>query len=237
MNPYQPSRSGVDAPWGAGARSDSRDRFLVRTYNTLFVAILAFAGIEFSLFFSGLAEPIARALLGTSWFLVLGAFMVVGWLATRAAHTAESKVAQYSALAAYVVMEAIIFVPLLFIANRYAPGVISSAGAITIAGFAGLTGIAFWTRKDFSFLGGLIKWGGIVALLLIGGSMIFGFQLGVFFSVAMIGLAGAAILYDTSKILRDFPEDRYVGAALQLFASVALMFWYVLQLLMSLNRR
>ena len=43
-------------------------------------------------------------------------------------------------------------------------------------------------------------------------------------------LAGVAILYDTSKILRDFPEDRYVGAALQLFASVALMFWYVLRL-------
>lgn len=159
--------------------------------------------------------------------------MVVGWLATRAAHTAQSKVAQFGALGAYVVMEAIIFVPLLYIANTYAPGVISSAGMITIAGFAGLTGIAFWTRKDFSFLGGLIKWGGILALVAIGASLIFGFQLGVFFSVAMIGLAGAAILYDTSNILREYPEDRYVGAALQLFASVALMFWYVLQLLLS----
>ncbi len=230
MNPYQPARA---ASWGTSDRGDTRDRFLVRTYNTLFIAILAFAGIEIGLFMSGLALPIAKALLGTSWFLVLGAFMVVGWLATRAAHTAESKVAQFAALAAYVVMEAIIFVPLLYIANQYAPGVISSAGMITIAGFAGLTGIAFWTRKDFSFLGGLLKWGGILALVAIGASMIFGFQLGVFFSVAMVGLAGAAILYDTSKILRDFPEDRYVGAALQLFASVALMFWYVLQILMS----
>ncbi len=49
----------------------------------------------------------------------------------------------------------------------------------------------------------------------------------------MIGLAGAAILYDTSKVLRDYPEDRYVAASLQLFASVALMFWYVLRLFMS----
>src|SRR5690606_37930847 len=53
------------------------------------------------------------------------------------------------------------------------------------------------------------------------------------FSVAVIGLAGAAILYDTSKIMRDFPVDRHVAASLQLFASVALMFWYVLQLFMA----
>ena len=31
--------------------------------------------------------------------------------------------------------------------------------------------------------------------------------------------------------------DQHVGAALELFASVALLFWYVLRLLMSLNRR
>ncbi|MGC4064189.1 MAG: Bax inhibitor-1 family protein [Polyangiaceae bacterium] len=61
----------------------------------------------------------------------------------------------------------------------------------------------------------------------------FGFQLGTFFSVLMVGFAGAAILYDTSAVMRDYPTDRYVGAALQLFASVALMFWYVLRIFMS----
>ncbi len=63
--------------------------------------------------------------------------------------------------------------------------------------------------------------------------MLFGFNLGTWFSVAMVGLAGGAILYDTSNILRHFPEDRYVGAALELFASVALMFWYVLRIFPS----
>lgn len=67
-------------------------------------------------------------------------------------------------------------------------------------------------------------------------SVIFGFQLGTFFSVAMVGFAGAAILYDTSNILREYPEDRYISAALQLFASVALMFWYVLRLFMGERR-
>ena len=102
-----------------------------------------------------------------------------------------------------------------------------------MAGFAGLTGIAFWTRKDFSFLGGILRWAFILAIVAIVAGVLFGFQLGTWFSVAMVGLAGAAILYDTSNVLHHFPEDRYVAAALQLFASVALMFWYVLRLFIA----
>ena len=49
----------------------------------------------------------------------------------------------------------------------------------------------------------------------------------------MIGYAGGVILYDTSNVLHHFPEDRYVAAALQLFAGIALMFWYVLRLFLS----
>ena len=55
----------------------------------------------------------------------------------------------------------------------------------------------------------------------------------MFFSVAMVAFAGAAILYDTSNVLHHYPEDRAVGAALELFASVALLFWYILRLFMS----
>jgi FtsH-binding integral membrane protein len=215
---------------------DTREKFLVRTYNTLFGAIILFAAIEVALFMSGAAAHIAVAMLGTSWLLVLGGFMVVSWLASHAAHSASSRGVQLLALGGFVLAEAIIFVPLLYIANAYAPGAISSAGLVTILGFGGLTGIAFWTRKDFSFLGGLLRWGGILVLVLIAASVLFGFQLGTFFSVAMVGFAGAAILYDTSRIMRDFPEDRYVAAALELFSSVALMFWYVLRLFLGSRR-
>jgi len=65
------------------------------------------------------------------------------------------------------------------------------------------------------------------------GGVLFGFHLGTWFSVAMVGFAGAAILYDTSNVLHHYPEDRYVAASLELFASVALMFWYVLRLFMA----
>lgn len=212
---------------------NTRAEFIVRTYQHLFAAIAGFTGVEILLFWSGLAAPLAQAMLGVSWLFVLGAFVIVSWLASRVAASATSLGAQYAALAAFVVAEALIFVPLLFIAQLAAPGVIQSAAVVTLVGFTGLTAVAFVTRKDFSFLGSLLRWAMVVALLLIVGGALFGFELGTFFSVAMIGVAGAAILYDTSNVIHHYPEDRYVGAALQLFASVALMFWYVLRLFLS----
>ncbi|MCH7720817.1 MAG: Bax inhibitor-1 family protein, partial [Planctomycetes bacterium] len=169
-------------------------------------------------------------------FVVLGGFMVVSWIASRAAHTATSLATQYAALAGFVAAEALIFVPLLYMAGTHYPGVITSAAAITLIGFTGLTAIAFMTRKDFSFLGALLKWGMLCALMAIGGSLIFGFTLGPLFSVVMIAMAGAAILHDTSNVMHRYPHDRYVGASMQLFASVALMLWYVISLLMSSRR-
>ena len=212
---------------------DSRGRFVSRTYAHLFGAVCAFILIEMALFKSGLADRIAHALLGVSWLLVLGGFVVVSWLASRTAHLAQSKAAQYGALAAYVVAESILFVPLLWIANNVAPGAITSAAAVTFLAFACLTAVVFLTGKDFSFLRGLLFWGGIMALGLIVAGAVFGFQLGTYFSIAMVGFAGAAILYDTSNVLHHYSEDRYVAAALELFASVALMLWYVLRLFMS----
>ena len=212
---------------------DARSAFIIRTYLHLFGAILGFACIEILLFSTGAAATIARAMLGTSWLLVLGGFIIVSWLASRVAHNAKGLGAQYAALAGFVLAEAIIFVPLLFVAQSAAPGVIDSAALVTLVGFGGLTAVALITRKDFSFLGGLLKWGFVVALVLIAAGVLFGFQLGTFFSVAMIALAGGAILYDTSNVLHHYPADRHVGAALELFASVALMFWYVLRLFLS----
>lgn len=212
---------------------ESRSIFIQRTYFHLFGAILGFTGIEYVLFSSGLAYQMAKAMLSVNWLLILGAFMIASWLASHTAMSTRSKALQYLALTGFVFAEAVIFVPLLVIAQITAPGVIQSAALVTIVGFLGLTGVAFSTRKDFSFLGALLRWAGIVAIVLIVAGVIFGFELGTFFSIAMIAFAGAAILYDTSNVLHHFPEDRYVGASLQLFASVALMFWYVLRLFMS----
>ncbi len=211
----------------------TRSAFITKTYAHLLGAVIGFTLLEIYLFRSGYAEIIARALLGTNWLLVLGGFMLVSWLASRAAHTTQSMNAQYAALAGFVVAQAVIFVPLLYVANYYAPGTIRSAAIVTLTGFLGLTFVAFTTRKDFTFLGALLRWGGVMSLVAIAAAVLLGFELGTWFSVGMIAFAGAAVLYDTSNVLEHFPEDRYVAASLELFASVALMFWYALRLMNS----
>ncbi len=214
--------------------TDARARFIVRTYNHLFGAIAGFVLLEFLMFRSGAAERIAGALLGTNWLIVLGGFVLVSWLASAAAHRAVAKEVQYLALIGFVFAEAIIFVPLLYVAQTYAEGgVIESAAFVTLVAFGLLTAIAFWTRKDFSFLGSALRWAGVLALVAIVAGVLVGFSLGLWFSIAMVGLAGGAILYDTSNVIHHYPEDRYVAAALELFASVALMFWYVLRIFLS----
>lgn len=234
MYQQNPAMRAYAGDYGTSA-IDARAKFIVRTYNHLFGAIALFALLEIGMFTTGIAESIAMPML-RHWWLVIGGLMVVGWLASRTAHTATTMPAQYLALAGYVFAEAIMFAPMLYIAERVAPGALQSASLVTFLGFAGLTAIAFVTKKDFSFLRTFLMWGGVVALLLIVASLIFSFNLGTIFSVGMVGFAGAAILYDTSNVLREYPTDRYVGAALQLFASVALLFWYVLQLFMSSSR-
>jgi FtsH-binding integral membrane protein len=215
---------------------DSRAQFITRTYTHVVGGILAFILIELGLFESGAAETIARFMLSFNWFLILGAFMLVGWLATRTAQTSTNLGMQYFAYGMYVLVEALIFVPLLYIADAKAPGAIDSAALVTGLGAAGLMVVAHRTRKDFSFLRAVLMWGGVLAIIAMIGGAVFGFQLGTWFSVAMIGFAGAAVLYDTSNIIHVYPEDRYVAAAMQLFASIALMFWYVLRLFMGGNR-
>ncbi len=213
---------------------ETRATFIAKAYMHLFGAMLAFTGLEILLFTTGVAQVLAQKMLGFNWLLILGAFMIAGWFASRLAHRAVSLPAQYAGLALTVVANAILFVPLLYVAESFSNGgVIKSAALVTLLGFASLTAVVFVTRKDFSFLGAILKWGFLLAIVLIAAAVIFGFNLGTYFSVAMVGLAGLAVLKDTSDVLHHYSQDRYVAASLELFASVALMFWYILRLFMS----
>lgn len=175
---------------------------------------------------------------GLHWLLVLGLFMAVGWIADKWAQSDTSRGVQYLGLALYIVAEVLILAPLLFIAMYYAkdPYLIQKAGLITLTMFAGLTGTVFITRKDFSFMRGILGIGGMAALGVIVASMIFGFTLGTVFSVLMIALAAGYVLYTTSQVLAHYRPTQYVAASLALFAVIALLFFYVLRLLMSLQR-
>ncbi len=219
----------------ADAEPDVRAAFIRRTYLHLAGAILAFVVLEFLLMSSPIAEPLVRTMLGGrwSWLIVLGAFMGVSLLANWWANSQASPGMQYLGLTLYVVAEAVIFLPLLYIANNIAPGAILYAGFLTLLLFAALTGTVFITRKDFSFLGPILMIGGFVALGVIVLSIAFGFNLGIIFAAVMVLFAAGSILYNTSNILHRYNPNQHVAASLALFASVALLFWYILQIFMS----
>lgn len=225
----------------ASLDAEERGAFVIRVYSHLLLAVGAFVAFETVLFSTGIAEAMYEFLFetgGSSWLLILGAFMVIQWLATSAAHNLENEGIQYAGLFGMAAGQALIFAPFLYLIFNEQDGstTVAAAAAITAFGFAGLTMVAFVTRKDLSFLRPMLMWGGIAALVLIVGAVLFGLSLGIWFSVAMIALAGGAILYQTQQIMAQYPSHAHVGAAVQLFASVMLMFWYVLRLVSQLRR-
>ena len=215
----------------ANASEKDRSEFIWKCYAHVVGGLLAFAGVVAYMVTSGIAAALFPVLTG-NWFLTLGAFMLTSWGASHMAHTLQSKPAQYGAYALLVFAQAVIMSPLILLALSR-PGALDSAVGVTVLGCVALIATAMITRRDFSFLRGILVWGFFLALIGIGASLLFGFQLGTWFSVAMIGYAGAAVLYDTSNIMHHYPQERYVAASMALFASIALMLWYVIQLFMG----
>ncbi len=217
-----------------------RAEFIRRVYGHLAGAVACFIVVEFILLHTPIAISMFHILAlggGYGWLLILGAFGLVTWFA-RSLTVNASPAMQYTGLGIYIVAEALIFLPLLLIAIVYSsPTVLPNAAILTAMLFIGLTAVVFLTRQDFSFLAGILSVGGMVALGLIICGVLFGFNLGLFFSGFMVALASAAILYDTSKVLNTYTTEGYVAAATALFASVMLLFWYILRILMRVSRR
>lgn len=220
----------------AQASESARAKFIRNTYLHTAAAIGVFAIIESLLIKSGLAEGFMRVLSGSSWswLIVMAAFMGVAYIADKWAHSDLSRPVQYAGLSLFIVAEAVIFMPLIYMAMARAPEVLSNAAIITAALVAGISFSAFSTQKNFSFLAPALRIGGIVAIGVIVASVIFGFSLGTVFSGVMIVFAAASILYTTSNIIHEYHTEQHVAASLALFSGIALLFWYIVQFLMSM---
>jgi FtsH-binding integral membrane protein len=232
-NPYQ--------TWGtvaANAEVDERASFIRLTYLHLAGAVLAFLGLEAVLLSLPQTPALVQSMVAGrySWLIVMGAFMGASYLAQYWAQSSTSKSTQYLGLGLYVVAEALIFVPIMFFATKFgAPNVVPIAGFITLFIFGGLTGIVMLSGADFSFLGTGLKLAGLALMAVIVGSLLFGFNLGLLFVAATIFLAAGYILYDTSNVMHHYRVDQHVAASLALFASVALLFFYILRLVLMLT--
>lgn len=220
----------------ADASLDQRVRFLQRTYLHVGLAVGVFA-VLCAVFVQAFGER-SLQLLGKSqfsWLLVLGAFMLICKVAEGMARSSASLPTQYAGLGLFVVAEALIFTPMLTIASTFYPGVLTTAAILTGAVFGGLTLYTLTSKRDFGFMGRYIAIAGFAAMGLIAASFFLPFNLGMLFSAAMIALAAASIVYQTSNIARHYPPTAHVAASLALFGSLATMFFYVVRLLMRLQ--
>lgn len=225
------------------AAESERAAFLRRTYLHLFGAILAFIGLEGLIFNVLNVDNLFRGMAGNGRIgivVIIGGFMLASWVARSWANSSASPAMQYMGLALYTIAEAIFFIPILWVATKIDQGggnVIATAGVITLLTFGGLTTIVLMSGADFSFLRVALMIGGWSAFVLAITGLIMGFSMGLWFSGAMVVLACGFILFDTSNVLHHYRTDQHVGAALELFASVALLFWYVLRIVIALQSR
>ena len=109
--------------------------------------------------------------------------------------------------------------------------VVMTAMGATGAIFLGLSGYALTTRKDFSFMGGFLMVGILVAFLAGLGAVFFalpGLSLAV--SAMFVLLMAGLILYETSNIIHG-GETNYIMATVTLYVSIFNLFTSLLHLL------
>ncbi len=225
---------------GAVAHSDeaTRSAFIKRTYAHLAGAIFMCMALMTIFINSPFAEPILGLMFvhEYAWLVVLGIFMGFSWLGDSMAHNVESKGMQYIGLTVGVGAYAIILTPLvLTAAYQSGPGLLLNALLLTLLVFGVLTAVVFKTGYDFSILRTGLIIGTVLAFGAIGAGILFGFTLGLGFAVAMVGLSSAMIVYQTSNVLHQYHPEQHVGAALGLFSSLGMLFWYIVSIFLSLD--
>jgi modulator of FtsH protease len=113
--------------------------------------------------------------------------------------------------------------------------IVMTAMGATGAIFLGLSGYALVSRKDFSFMGGFLMVGILVAFLAGLGAVFFempGLSLAV--SAMFVLLMAGLILYETSNIIHG-GETNYIMATVTLFVSIFNLFTSLLHLLGFMN--
>ena len=237
----------------ADAPASDRAAFFRRTYGLVAIGFAAFAvllyvffqGFEYQRGLPGFGTGIAAAVFGGlqnmmqsmgSWSILL--VMLAFWGATTVAQSLafnrSSRGTQYAGLGLYVILEALIFIPLIgyviMSTDGNARSVLQPAGIVTAGMIAGLTALVFMTNLDFSFLKVAIILGSFAALAIAIVAAFADMNLGAWFSIAMIVLMATVILYQTNEIKNTMETDQHVAAAFVLFSSFVTLLFYVIRL-------
>lgn len=222
-----------DAIFAADAPVDERVVFLKRTYSLMTIGLLVFAA---TLWAAGNIPAVTRLAVSIygPWMpliVLMGGSLVVHAVATK---PGINLIAYF----AFVFFFGLVSAPLVLTlaAAGTGPTILSQAALLTAVIFIGLSAYVYYSGKDFGFLGGIL-WLVMLGLLAVGlvGWLTGSFAPGLWYSGIAVLLFGGYILYDTSNILRRFPTNMYVGAALELTVDVILLFKNLAILLWSLQ--
>lgn len=224
----------------AHAPVNERMAFIKRTYALLFAAVMALIAIEAFLIKTEIGHDVLKTI-GGNPILLIGTLvlLIVSCFASHyLARSGASPMVQCLGLAMEVFVWSVLLLPAMYICSVTPAyqNVPLQAGILTLVVFGGLTAVVLVSKRDFSFLGkilfvlSLVALGVVICAIVTGGAM----GLGLWFSAAMIALACGYILYDTSNMLHHHPTNAHFAAALELFSSVAFLFYYIVRLLMSL---
>jgi FtsH-binding integral membrane protein len=120
----------------------------------------------------------------------------------------------------------------------FAPSVVGQAGMLSAVIFGSLTAYAFISRKDFSFMGGMLFVGmiSIIAGSIINALFFKNWGFSYFVSWGILLLSSGWVLYDTSNMIHSYRREQAGAAALGLFIS----FWNIFMSLLNIlggNRR
>lgn len=243
MNDYQPNNQRYNRPeawppqagggWAGGLQpataaqvsAEERMSFVRKVYALFFAATLfAIGGAGLGLSFT----PLLRFAFEHPFIMII--IMLGGVMGAQAVRHVRGL--NLVALFAFTTLTGVMISPLLYVLSRVNPGSILQAGVLTVGIFGGLTAYVFVSKKDFSFMRGMLTVGLIVVVLagllnFLVGSGAFGFAV----SAAALILFSGFVLYDTSNIIRRYPVNEYVQGALSLYLDAFNIFLSLLNIL------
>jgi modulator of FtsH protease len=206
---------------------------------------MSFVRKVYALFFAAILFGIVGAGVGLSFppllrfafehpFIMLFA-MLGGVLGAQAVRHVRGL--NLAVLFAFTALTGVVISPLLYVLGRTNPGSILAAGVLTVGIFGGLTAYVFISKRDFSFLRGMVTVGLVVVVLaaivnMFVVSSAFGFAI----AAASLLLFSGFVLYDTSNIIRHYPTNEYVAGALALYLDAFNIFLALLRLLNAGDR-
>ncbi len=229
----------ADAAPAPQIRELNSSRFITLTYINLTCAVALFAVLETLFFKLGDGDVVADYLCSLdapNFKLYMlgfyGAYIAGIFIANFIQSCSQIRAVKYFSLALHVVLDAAFFVPILAIIQKYwGAAIIYQAIGLTAALFATLSASVFITRKDFSFMRAGLLFAGTALLGLILLHMLFGLNLGAWFTGATIGLLCMYLLYETSKLIYRENDEDDIDSAIELFATFSTLFIYILDCL------